>query len=174
MQISLNYRFLIVVASVLASSSAALNLVFVQLLWAKSRYIPLWGQQSIAMHFMAFSVLFGFILCWLATKATRKALLTHRVLPLHWHLKSQTVIDRLPNRTFNRSFMLALYGAAIAGIMLYLMDLRGLYFLNRKEFVILSSLYAICFAVAITAMAVYRALGDRVYQQAAYKKSTSV
>ncbi|RIJ41652.1 hypothetical protein [Pontibacter oryzae] len=166
MQISLNYRFLIALASVLAAFSAVLNFALVQLLWAKSSYVPLWGPHSIAMHFMAFSILYGFILSWLATKATRKALQTQRVLPLHWHLKSQTVIDRLPSSTFSRSFMLGLYGAAISGIMLYLMDLKALYFLNSKEFLILSSLYAICFSVAITTMAVYRALGDRVFQKA--------
>lgn len=161
MEISLNYRFLIGLGLVLALGSGAVCLLLVQLLWLPQEQLQLWGQRSMATYLFSYSVLFGFLLGWLATKATRRALRTNQVLPLHWHLKSQTLIDRLPSRTFNRAFMFALAGAVIAAIMVVLLELQNLYYMPYTDFLTLAAVYAICMALAITTMAVYRALGDK-------------
>ncbi|AKD04678.1 hypothetical protein POKO110462_08455 [Pontibacter korlensis] len=160
MQISLNYRFLIALLALLAVGSGAISILLTMMLWLPSAGVPLWGQQSVSTHLFAYSVVFGFILGWIATKATRRALRTRQVLPLHWHLKSQTLIDRLPSRTFNRAFMFALAGACMATIMVLLIDLRQLHFIPFAEYLVLTTVYSICFTAAITVMSVYRALGD--------------
>lgn len=162
MQISLNYRFLIILAGTFAIASLLFITALSHILWLPHEELPLWGQQSIAMHLFSYSILLGFLLGWFATRATRWALRSRKVLPLHWHLKSQTLIDRLPSRTFNRAFMFALAGLSIAAIMVLLLDLLQLYFIPFTDFQQLSGIYSICFSTAITIMAFYRALGDNI------------
>ncbi|WP_276495890.1 hypothetical protein [Pontibacter litorisediminis] len=162
MPISLNYKFLIVISSILALCSLTLNMALFHLLWLPHEQLPLWGQQSMATHLFAYSTVAGFVLGWAATRATRWALRNRRVLPLHWHLKSQTLIDRLPSRTFNRAFMFALAGFSIASILVLLLSLLQLNYVPFFEFQQLSIIYSVCLAGAITCMAVYRALGDRI------------
>ncbi|MCX2739370.1 hypothetical protein [Pontibacter anaerobius] len=162
MQISLNYRFLILLAVILAIAALFINGTLFALFWLSHDEIPLWGQQSIAIHLFAYSLATGFILGWIATRATRWALRNGKVLPLHWHLKSQTLIDRLPSKTFNRAFMFALAGVSIASIMVLLLDLLQLYYIPYADFQLLSSVFSICFSAAITIMAVYRGLGDKI------------
>jgi hypothetical protein len=162
MYISLNYRFLVLLAAILALASMLLNVVLSLLLWLPREELPLWGQHSVAMHLYAFSFVSGFILGWFSTRATRWALRSGKVQPLHWHLKSQTLIDRLPSRTFNRAFMFALAGFSIAAILVLLLELLELHYIPFTDFQLLSGMYCICFSVAITSMAVYRALGDSI------------
>lgn len=162
MHISLNYRFLLSLAAILAVASVTLSMLLTAIMWMPYKELPLWGQQSIATHLFAYSMIAGFAIGWVATIATRRALRSRKVLPLHWHLRSQTLIDRLPSRMFNRAFMFALAGFAIASIMLLLLDLLQLYHIPYAEFQVLASVYSICFSAAITIMAVYRALGDSI------------
>lgn len=160
MQLSLNYRFLILLAGALALLALVLNLVLSHLLWLPDQTLPLWGPQSIAMHLFTFSTITGFGLGWIATMTTRWALRSGRVLPLHWHLKSQTLVDQLPSRTFSRAFMFALAGLAIGAIMIMLLDTLQLYAIPYPDFQVLSSIYSFCLSVAITSMGVYRAMSD--------------
>ncbi len=160
MQFSLNYRFLLTVAGVLALFSGVISVALVLVIWPSGVYVPLWGQQSIATHLVAYSAVFGFVLGWVATKSTRRALQHSRVLPLHWHLKSQTLIDRLPAGAFNRAFILSLLGLTISLIMLLILNVQQLHLLPRTDYLVLSTVYAMLLAVAITTMSVYRALGD--------------
>ncbi|WP_144266262.1 hypothetical protein [Pontibacter ummariensis] len=165
MPVSLNYKFLMSIGAALALVTGVLGASLVSLLWGEAELVPLWGQQSIASHLVSFSVIVGFVLGWIATKATRKALLSKKVLPLHWHLKSQTVIDQLPARTWHRSLMLGLSGALLASLTLILFEAKRLSHLPYDKFVLLFSVYAVTLSVAITVMAVYRAMGDKTVQQ---------
>lgn len=162
MHISLNYRFIIQLVIILTLASLILNLLLSNILWLSYAELPLWGQQSVATHLLFYSVLAGFILGWVATKATRRALRNRKVLPLHWHRKSQTLIDKLPSKTFSRSFMFALAGFSIAAILLFLLSLLRLSYIPYYGFQELLIIYTICFSAAITLMAVYRALGDKI------------
>lgn len=160
MSISLNYQFLLRTAIIMAVATAVLGILLLQFLDHHERLVPLWGQESMATDLIAFSLLFGFLLSWAVTKLTRHALKTKKVAPLHWHLKSQTLIDRLPAHTFHRSFMLGLAGVVLAGIMLFLFQLRSIEELPYKDYLVLFVLHAVFLAAVITVMAVYRALGD--------------
>ncbi len=149
-------------AAILAFASVILSMALSLLLWLPHEQLPLWGQQSVAMHLYVFSFVSGFMLGWFSTRATRWALRSGKVQPLHWHLKSQTLIDRLPSKTFNRAFMFALAGFSIAAILVLLLELLELHYIPFADFQLLSGMYSICFSIAITAMAVYRALGDSI------------
>lgn len=164
MPLSLNYRFFLTLSAILALSTGGLCFAMVQVLWPADSLVPLWGPQSMAFKLIGFSVVYGFTLGWVATRCTRWALRQHKVLPLHWHLKSQTLIDRLPARTFNRAFMLALASGTIALIMVLLLDVSHLHMLPLGKFTVVAVLYTTLLAVAVTVMAVYRALGDNVWR----------
>lgn len=162
MQLSLNYKFLILLQSIMAFLALGLNMVLALLLWLPESILPLWGHHNIATYLFAFTMSIGFVVGWIATKITRKALRSGRVLPLHWHLKSQTLIDKLPSKTFNRAFMFALSGLSMAAILVILLDALRLYAIPYLDFLLLSSIYSVCVSVAITSMAVYRALSDNI------------
>ncbi|PTX20244.1 hypothetical protein C8N40_103319 [Pontibacter mucosus] len=162
MQLSLNYKFLILLQSVMAFLALGLNTVLTLLLWLPKSILPLWGQHSIATYFFIFTMSIGFVVGWVATKVTRKALRIGRVLPLHWHLKSQTLIDKLPSKTFNRAFMFSLSGFSMAAILVMLLDTLQLQAIPYLDFMLLSGIYSVCVSVAITSMAVYRALSDNI------------
>lgn len=162
MQLSLNYKFLILLQSIMAFLAFGLNMMLALLLWLPESILPLWGHHNIATYLFAFTTSIGFVIGWIATKITRKALRSGRVLPLHWHLKSQTLIDKLPSKTFNRAFMFALSGLSMAAILVILLDALRLYAIPYFDFLLLSSIYSVCVSVAITSMAVYRALSDNI------------
>jgi hypothetical protein len=162
MPLSLNYKFLILLAGTTTLFAFLLNLAISNLLWEKGQQLPLWGQRSIATYLFAFGILTSFGVSWFASRATRWALRNGRVLPLHWHLKSQTLIDKLPSRTFNRAFMFALAGFSLAAILVLLLDTLQYYAVPYADFILLSSIFSISLTVAITSMANYRALGDTI------------
>lgn len=160
MPISLNYKFLLRTALVMAVATAVLGILILQFLDHHERLVPLWGQESMATDLISFSLSFGFLLGWVVTKLTRHALRAKKVLPLHWHLKSQTLIDKLPSHTLHRSFMLGLAGVVLALIMLFLFQIRNIKHLPYREYLVLFVMHAALLAAAVTVMAVYRALGD--------------
>ncbi len=161
MRISLNYRFLLRTALIMTLATALLGVLAIHLLGHHDRQVPLWGPESMAADLIVFSLLFGCLLSWIVTLLTRKAIENRKVIPLHWHLKSQTLIDRLPTSTVSRSFMLGLAGVLLALIMLFLLDLKQLGQLPYQEYLVLFSMHAVTLSATITVMAVYRALGDR-------------
>ncbi|MFD1185924.1 hypothetical protein ACFQ2O_06880 [Pontibacter rugosus] len=131
-----------------------------QLFWEQQNPVPLWGQQSISTDLMTFSVVSGFILTWVVTKCTRQALRQNKVLPLHWHLKSQTLIDRLPSHTFNRAFILALNSVFTSALLIQLLEWKNLNFMSHADYCILFVFYGVLLTIAVTVMSFYRALGD--------------
>ena len=173
MPLSLNYRFLLQVAIAMAVITAILGLLILHVLGHHEKWVPVWGQESMATDLVSFSLAFGFILSFVVTKLTRYALRTKRVLPLHWHLKSQTLIDRLPSHIIHRAFMLALAGVLLAVILLFLIRLRNIEALTYRQYKQLFVVYAVSLATAITIMAVYRALGDRTGKQSVTENESS-
>jgi len=166
MVISKNYRFLLRLAIAMSVATAVLGLLLLHLIGHHAQFVPLWGQESMATDLIVFSLGFGFMLSWTATKMTRQALQQKKVLPLHWHLKSQTLIDRLPAHTLHRAFMLGLAGVVLAGIMLLLIQLKHIEEMPYQEYLVLFVMHAVSLAAIVTVMAVYRALGDQIPKHA--------
>ena len=174
MAISLNYRFLLHIGCLLVVASALLGVLLLLSLGHHEAVVPIWGQQSLATDLVIFSLAFGFLISWVATKLTHRALQEKRVLPLHWHLKSQTLIDRLPQHILQRALMLGLAGVVIAGIMLLLFRIQHIKQIPYAEYIPLFAVYAISLAAAITTMSFYRALGDDVgMRRKMHKKGAS-
>lgn len=175
MRISLNYKFLFQITSWLVGATAMLGVLLMLLLEHHAEVVPLWGQKSISTDLLIFSPLLAFLIGFIATKLTHRALLSKKVLPLHWHLKSQTLIDRLPGHILHRAFMLSLAGVMVAGITLMLFRIRHIDNISYQEYLIMFLLHAVSLAGAITVMAVYRALGDyaKIRSTKVKKESTS-
>jgi len=170
MPISLNYRFLIRVAVSLAMAAALAGILILEVLGHHEQSVPLWGRESMATDLITFSLTFGFSISWLATKLTWQALRKKQVLPLHWHLKSQTLIDRLPANLVHRAFMLGLAGVMLAMITLSLFHLKHTRQLPYHQYLILFIVHTVSLTAAVTVMAVYRALGDRIPKHAVIKQ----
>ena len=166
MPLSLNYRFLLFTGALLSVCAGSIGAVLTRALWNNYDIVPLWGQESIVTHLLSSSFVLGALVCWTATKATRNALRSKQVLPLHWHLKSQTVIDKLPAGTLHRAFILGLIGMLIAGITLLLFRYRRLENLPSEDFTVFFAIYCVLLSGAISVMAIYRALGDNVLHRA--------
>ncbi|TPE45876.1 hypothetical protein FJM65_00585 [Pontibacter mangrovi] len=143
-----------------AVACAAISTTLVSSFWAEEADISLWGQKSMASFLFAYSAVLGFVLGWFATRLTRAAIRKGKAQPLHWHLKSQTLIDRLPDRTFSRAFMFSLAGCVIAALLVLLLHQIKLQYISVSEGLVLNVIYSMLFAAAITIMGVYRALGD--------------
>lgn len=173
MPISLNYKFLLRITGWLVGATAILSVLLIQILEHHEESVPLWGQNSISTDLLVFSPLLAFLIGFIATKLTHRALLSKKVLPLHWHLKSQTLIDRLPGHILHRAFMLSLAGAMVAGIILMLFRLRHIEHISYQEYLIMFLLHSVSLAGAITVMAVYRALGDKSMLREAKTKKES-
>ncbi|GHA59029.1 hypothetical protein [Pontibacter akesuensis] len=165
MKISLNYKFLIGLAVKLVLASAVVCFLLVQLIWGDAVEVPLWGQRSISTDLVSYSIVSGFFTSYLVTRSTRKALDENKVLPLHWHLKSQTLIDRLPSLSLFRAFILSLTGVSTSFILILLLELSGSYFVPLAEYKLLFVTYGMLLSIAITIMAFYRALGDKVLKK---------
>jgi hypothetical protein len=166
MMISLNYKFLLTTGLILALLNCSINGFVAWFVWHEAAIVPIWGPWSVATHMLVSSMLVGFVIGYIATKITRRALRDRQVLPLHWHLKSQTFIDRLPSHSFARAFMLSLAAAIMAGIALMLLDLLKVRALPVNEFIIFKIIFAALLSGAVTVMAVYRAMGDTFMRQA--------
>ena len=175
MAISLNYKFLLRISIWLTVSTAVLSVLLMQVLGHHEEMVPVWGQESMATDLLVYSPILGFIVGLVSTKLTHRALRSKRVLPLHWHLKSQTLIDRLPNHIIHRAFMLGLAGALIASILLFLFRVRKIEQVPYQDYLAIFLLHAISLAGAIVVMSVYRALGDyaMLRQVKAKKQSTT-
>ncbi|MHA6247884.1 hypothetical protein ACXYMU_08115 [Pontibacter sp. CAU 1760] len=164
--ISLNYRFLLRMAVLMGLGTAIVSYLFLRVLGHHTSTVPVWGNVSMVTDIVGFSLVTGFLLSLAATYLTRQAIQERKVLPLHWHLKSQTLIDRLPSHPVHRAFMLSLAGVVLAGIMLYMLQLKHTDGLPYTHYTVLFVLHATSLSVTVTVMAVYRALGDRVTKQA--------
>jgi MFS family permease len=173
MTISLNYRFLLSIGATLMLATVLLSVLLMQVLGHHAELVPLWGQQSIATDLISFSLAFSFLLSYIATKLTRKALQKKKVLPLHWHLKSQTLIDRLPDHILHRAFMLSLAGVVIASLTLLLFRLQHVKYVPYQEYIWLFVVYASSLACAIIIMAFYRALGDGIAMRRKLKQKNA-
>ncbi|MFD2999047.1 hypothetical protein ACFS7Z_01630 [Pontibacter toksunensis] len=175
MRISLNYKFLLQITGWLVGATAVLIMLLMQVLEHHEGTVPLWGQKSASTDLLIFSPALAFLTGLVATKLTHRALLRKKVLPLHWHLKSQTLIDRLPGHILHRAFMLSLAGGLVAGIILMLCRLRRIEQITYQEYLGMFFLHSVSLAGAITVMAVYRALGDyqMLKEAKAKKQSTS-
>lgn len=147
-----------------------LNTAVAWLMLHSQAAVPLWGQASMAAFMLCSGGLTGFIFGYIATRATWFGLRSSQVLPLHWHLKSQTLIDRLPAGTFHRSFILSLCGILFTYLTLLLLEAQDRSGLLLHEFIVLLSIQSALAGAGITAMAFYRALGD---QTAAKTKMTA-
>ncbi|WP_242918881.1 hypothetical protein [Pontibacter liquoris] len=163
MRMSSNYKFMLQLGGLATLLNMLLHLAVAWVLWHDKENVPLWGKASMVSFMFIGGGLAGFIVGYVVTKATRYALLKRWVFPLHWHLKSQTLIDRLPRRIFYRSFMLALSGVLFAFITLLCFKALNLTTLAAPEFLIFISLLAFLLASTVTVMAFYRALGDGTY-----------
>lgn len=160
MTISLNYRFLINLSVWLVLATALLSTMYLLVLDHHAELVPLWGQTSMATDLIAFSFVVGFLLCFVATKLTHRAIKHKKVLPLHWHLKSQTLIDRLPKQLVHRSFMLGLAGVVLSCLSLLLFRLREIEQVPYEQYLLFFVVHAVSLAGGVTVMSVYRSLGD--------------
>lgn len=160
MPINLNYKYLVIISSIVAVGNMFANALAVWFIWEKNVSVPMWGAKGIAAYLFISSFLVGFFLCLLTTFFTRAALRSKKVLPLHWHLKNQTLIDQLPSSVFYRSFMLGILGAVMASINLLLFGQKKMQFMLFEDFLIFTLIYAATAAVAGTVICFYRSLGD--------------
>ncbi|MFT2007567.1 hypothetical protein ACMA1I_02740 [Pontibacter sp. 13R65] len=101
----------------------------------------------------------SFVLSVLASKLTHRAVSKRKILPLHWHLKNQTMLDRLPSDTFHRSFIISLMGCCYAFLLVYLLNLYTEQQLEVSKFIKLNMVYSILLAAGACVLSVYRALG---------------
>ncbi len=164
MPLRLNYKFILTITPLLAIASMLLNMAITWLLWRNTATVPLWGPSGIALHVLLTGFLQGAVLGWITTKLTRYGLKTKQVLPLHWHLKSQTLIDRLPPRSLHRAFILGLMGLIMTMVVLLMFHLQGIEFMMVKEFIPFIAILSFMLASGIVVVAIYRAMGDNVYQ----------
>lgn len=174
MAISTNYSFLFRIGGWAILTTALLSMLLMQVLEHHADEVPLWGPYSIATDLLTFSFVLGFFLSLIATKLTHSALLAKKVLPLHWHLKSQTLIDRLPRQLVHRAFMLGLAGILMASLTLFLFRLVRVEQIPYEEYLLIFLLHAVSLAGAVTVMSVYRALGDNaILRKARIKKQST-
>ncbi|WP_299822007.1 hypothetical protein [uncultured Pontibacter sp.] len=165
MPISLNYKFLLQASVLSALATSVINLAISRTLWYNYDLIPLWGPQCIASYLTTASMVFSFGITLIVTKAARKALRTQQILPLHWHLKSQTIIDQLPVPTVHRAFILSILGALMAGLTIFLLNYKNFTAFYYYEFAAFSIVYFSMLSVAMAVMSAYRAMGDDVLKQ---------
>lgn len=165
MPLSLNYRFILIVAVTSAVATAVLGLALAHTIWYNYELIPLFGRNSVSSYLTSASMIFSFIITFMVTKATRKATRSQQIFPLHWHLKSQTLIDQLPRQTTLRAFILGIVGALMSGLtiaLLYFKDFSSFYFYQLAAF---STVYFVLLASAMSIMTAYRSMGDDVLKQ---------
>ncbi len=160
MSLNLNYKLLIKICSVVALGNMVANAFAVWTIWNGKVTVPVWGANGIAAYLFISSFLTGFLLCLLTTSYTRAALRDKKVLPLHWHLKNQTLIDQLPSTAFYRSFVLAILGAIMASITLLMLSQKKTEFMLFEEFFSFTLIYAATIAVAGSVICFYRSLVD--------------
>lgn len=160
MGISPNYKFLLYIGVLFAFITGLLSALTTFVIWSGTPVVPVWGTKSAVTQHLLTSFIYGFILGLLSTSITRKALRARKIIPLHWHLKSQTLIDRLPSNTIHRSFMLGLAGSLMAGISLFLFNLKHTQEMALTEYIIFKSIFGAFLGAVVTVMAVYRAMGD--------------
>ncbi|WP_347159206.1 hypothetical protein [Pontibacter chitinilyticus] len=162
MRISQNYSFMLSMGLI----NTLLNILWktgvASLLWGEQENVRLWGPTSMAVFLIACGGITGFGLGLTVTKITRQGLRKQKVLPLHWHLKSQTLVDRLPASMLSRAFMLALCGVLFNYIILVLLEVKGKSCLQITELYLLLTVLAACEAISLTVMAFYRTLGDTI------------
>ncbi|GAB3531836.1 hypothetical protein GCM10027443_14790 [Pontibacter brevis] len=173
MAISINYRFLFRIGGWSVLATALLSVLLMKVLEHHAEVVPVLGQKSMAIDLLTFSFALGFILNLISTKLTHIALKKRKVLPLHWHLKSQTLVDRLPQHLLHRAFMLGLAGLLVACLTLFLFRLREVEQLPYQEYLLIFSLHAVLLAGAVTVMSVYRGLGDYTLIRQGKTKSQS-
>ncbi|MEJ8802318.1 hypothetical protein [Pontibacter sp. H249] len=148
-----------------AAAAATINLAIAHTIWYSYEYISLWGTNGIASYLTSGSMISSYTITFFVTKATRNAIRTQQIFPLHWHLKSQTLIDQLPTQTAHRAFILGIVGAFMSGLTIYLLDYKNIMSLYFYEYVAFSMVYFILLASAMAVMAAYRAMGDDVLKQ---------
>ncbi|GAB3202038.1 hypothetical protein GCM10027293_26450 [Pontibacter aydingkolensis] len=148
-----------------AVATAVINLAIAQTLWYNYELIPLWGPQSIASYLTSASMLSSFMITFLVTKATRNSIRAQHIFPLHWHLKSQTLIDQLPSHTAHRAFVLGVIAALMSGLTIFLLDFKNFTSFYHSEFAAFSIVYFVLLSSSIAVMSAYRAMGDDVLKQ---------
>lgn len=166
MPLSLNYRFLLLASVISAAANSIINLALAQTLWYNHELIPLWGPQSIASFLTSASMVSSYVITFVVTKATRNALRSEQILPLRWHLKSQTLIDQLPAQTAHRAFVLGIIGALMSGLTIYLLNFKQFTSFYFYEFAAFSIVYFVLLSSSIAVMSAYRAMGDDVLKEA--------
>ena len=160
MRMPLNYSFLVKVSVLLATANSLFTGLLTWLLWRHEAVVPLWGQKSINSYLFITSFVMSFALSLLASSLAQQALRKRKILPLHWHLKNQTMLDRLPTNMFSRSFILSLMGCCYAFLLVYLLNLYTVKQLQVSEFIKLNIVYSIWLAAGVCVLSVYRALGS--------------
>lgn len=165
MPLSLNYRFLLIASVTSAAATSVINLAIAQTIWYKYELIPLLGPGSISSYLTSASMVSSFIITFLVTKATRNAIRSQQIYPLHWHLKSQTLIDQLPTHTAHRAFILGIVGAMMSGLTIYLLNFKNFTAFYYSEFAAFSIMYFVLLSSAMAVMSAYRAMGDDVLKQ---------
>ncbi|MBC5991702.1 hypothetical protein H8S84_02510 [Pontibacter sp. SD6] len=165
MPLSLNYKFLLIASATSAAATTIISLALAHTLWYNYEVIPLMGRNSIASFLTSASMLSSFIITFMITKATRNAIRSQQIYPLHWHLKSQTLIDQLPRHTVHRAFILGIIGALMSGLTIYLLQFKGFTSFYFSQFVGFSIMYFVLLPTAVAVMSAYRAMGDDVMKQ---------
>ncbi|TXK36597.1 hypothetical protein FVR03_17470 [Pontibacter qinzhouensis] len=107
----------------------------------------------------------SFSLAVVASKLTQQALVNRKILPLHWHLKNQTMLDRLPADIFHRSFIISLMGCCYAFLLVYLLNLFTDKELEVIKFVKLNMMFSIWLAAGACVLSIYRTLGSPYKKQ---------
>ncbi|WP_137758422.1 hypothetical protein [Pontibacter sp. SGAir0037] len=88
-------------------------------------------------------------------------------MPLHWHLKSKTLIDQLPVQVFPRAVFLGLAGVTMGFITIYFLKLYAVTYLHFTELMLFMLMYAGLSGFSATVVSVYRSLGDgAIYRKA--------
>ncbi|WP_242928124.1 hypothetical protein [Pontibacter vulgaris] len=164
MHLNINYRFILTLAPTLAFGNLLLNIIIAWLLWHNTAVVPLWGPSGIALHILTGGFIQAMVFGWVTTKLTRKALRAKQVHPLHWHLKSQTLIDRLPSRSMPRAFMLGLFGLLMTSVVLLILHWQNIQYMPLSEFISFVAILSALLVAAIVLVAIYRAMGDTIYQ----------
>ncbi|WP_187260656.1 hypothetical protein [Pontibacter beigongshangensis] len=155
-----NYSFLIRVSLLLAFANSILTGILTWLVWRHAAEVPLWGQKSINSHLFLTSFTMSFVLSALASYLTQRALRKRKIMSLHWHLKNQTILDRLPAGIFPRSFILGLMGSCYASLLVYLLNLYSVMQLQVSEFFRLNFVFSVWLAAGVCVLSIYRALGS--------------
>lgn len=164
MPLSINYRFLLVTSLLSGGITAALNLAISETIWHTYSLIPLWGPHGVAGYLTSFSIVAAFIITFMVTKISRRAIRQQYLYPLHWHLKSKTVIDQLPHKSFLRAFILSIIGGLIALLTVFLLNYKHFTAFYYDEYATFSIIYLFSFSAGFALMSAYRAMGDNVFK----------